>query len=130
MKRELTLTTEPIDERRLVAAREYSKGMGAVVCFLGVVREEENGERIAAIEYDAFETMAKHQFGLLFDEIERRWPVESMRLIHRVGHVAVNQPSLWVEAIAPHRAEAFAACLWLIDEMKRVVPIWKRAVAR
>ena len=47
-------------------------------------------------------------------------------LVHRLGVVKVNEPSLWVEVVAPHRGEAFAACQWLIDEMKRVVPIWKR----
>jgi molybdopterin synthase catalytic subunit len=70
--------------------------------------------------------MAEHQFRLLFAEVEKRWPVESVRLVHRIGVVPVNEPSLWVEVIAPHRGEAFAACLYLIDEMKRVVPIWKK----
>jgi len=68
-------------------------------------------------------------FHLLFDTMEKRWPIESIRLVHRVGLVKVTEPSLWVEAIAPHRGEAFAACQWLIDEMKRVVPIWKKPVS-
>ena len=63
---------------------------------------------------------------LLFDEIEKRWPIESIRVVHRLGLVPVNEPSLWVEVIAPHRGEAFAACQWLIDQMKQVVPIWKK----
>lgn len=100
--------------------------MGAVVDFLGVVRGSEAGETISAIEYEAFEPMVVRQFNLLFDEMAKRWPVESVRLVHRVGVVKVNEPSLWVEIIAPHRGEAFAACQWLIDEMKRVVPIWKK----
>ena len=70
--------------------------------------------------------MAERQFRLLFEQMEKRWPIESVRLVHRLGRVNVNEPSLWVEIIAPHRGEAFAACQWLIDEMKRVVPIWKR----
>ena len=126
MKRLLTITTEPIDEATLVVSRELSGGMGAVVNFLGVVRGEEEGKSIYAIEYEAFEKMVTHQFNVLFDEMEGRWPVESVRLIHRIGLVKVNEPSLWVEIVAPHRGEAFAACQWLIDEMKRVVPIWKR----
>ena len=93
-----------------------------------MVRDSEEGATIQAIEYEAFQQMAEHQFGLLFDEMEKRWPVESVRLVHRVGVVKVNEASLWVEVIAPHRGEAFAACRWLIDEMKRVVPIWKKAV--
>ena len=128
MKRELTITKEPVDEVALLQARRMSGGMGAVVCFLGVVREQDQGETIRALDYEAFERMAQHQFNLLFDEIEKRWPVESVRLVHRLGVVKVNEPSLWVEVIAPHREEAFAACQWLIDEMKRVVPIWKKKV--
>ena len=106
-----------------------SAGMGAAVYFLGVVRGEEEGEPIRAIEYEAFEKMVTHQFNLLFDKMEKRWPIESVRLVHRVGVVKVNEPSLWVEIIGPHRGEAFAACQWLIDEMKRVVPIWKKPVS-
>ena len=129
MKRELTITGEAIDEAALVARRELSSGMGAAVCFAGVVRGSEEGAAIRALEYEAFENMARHQFDLIFAEMEKRWPVESVRLVHRVGRVRVTEPSLWVEVLAPHREEAFAACQFLIDEMKRVVPIWKKTVA-
>lgn len=129
MKRHLTISPAPIHETELLSIRQMSDGMGAVVNFLGVVRAAEGGDAISALEYESFQQMAEHQFHLLFDEIEKRWPIESVRLIHRLGRVNVNEPSLWVEVIAPHRAEAFAACQWLIDEMKRVVPIWKKPVA-
>jgi molybdopterin synthase catalytic subunit len=128
MRRELTIAAVPIDEAALLQNREFSNGMGAVIYFLGVVRGTEEGTPIKAIEYETFQKMAEHQFNLLFDEMEKRWPIESVRLVHRVGTVKVNEPSLWVEVIAPHRGEAFAACQWLIDEMKRVVPIWKKPV--
>ncbi|NOS69873.1 MAG: molybdenum cofactor biosynthesis protein MoaE [Verrucomicrobia bacterium] len=129
MKRELILTSEPINEASLIARRTMSGGMGAVVNFLGVVRGSEDGKTISAIKYEAFDKMVRHQFHLLFDEMEKRWPIESVRLVHRVGVVKVNEPSLWVEIVAPHRGEAFAACQWLIDGMKRIVPIWKKPVA-
>jgi len=128
MKHQLTITTESIDEAALLAQREMSSGMGAAIYFLGVVREVEGVERIAAINYESFQKMAEHQFNLLFDEMEKRWPIESVRLVHRIGIVKVGEPSLWVEIVAPHRGEAFAACQWLIDEMKRVVPIWKKSI--
>jgi molybdopterin synthase catalytic subunit len=73
--------------------------------------------------------MVRHQFGLLFDEVEQRWPVASIRLVHRTGRVAVTEASLWVEVVTPHRGEAFAACQYLIDEMKKRVPIWKKILA-
>ncbi len=122
MKRELTLTHNPIIE----SVPLMSDGIGAVVTFHGVVRGEEDGVSITAIDYEAYEEMALHQFGLIFDAIEENWPVEKVRLIHRLGVVPVNEPSLRVEVIAPHRAEAFEACQFLIDEMKKKVPIWKR----
>ena len=128
MHRELTISAEPIDEAALFGSRKLSTGMGAAIYFLGIVRGTEEGKAIEAIEYEAFQRMVEHQFNLLFDEMEKRWPVESVRLVHRVGTVKVNEPSLWVEVVAPHRGEAFAACQWLIDEMKRAVPIWKKPV--
>ncbi len=129
MKRSLLITDSPIDEAALVAAREMSSGMGAAVYFAGVVRDFEGQTSITAIDYEAFQKMAEHQFEKIFDEIAERWPVESIRLIHRIGIVKVNEPSLWVEVIAPHRGEAFAAGQFLIDEMKKTVPIWKRPVS-
>ena len=126
MKRELTLITTPIDEAALMRSRVMSAGMGAAVYFAGVVRGSEEGAAIRAIDYEAFEPMVRRQFDLIFDDVEQRWPIESVRLVHRLGVVAVNVPSLWVEVIAPHRGEAFAACQHLIDEMKRLVPIWKK----
>ncbi len=129
MKRQLTLTTDPLDEALLLSKRKMSDAMGAVVYFLGVVRCMEEEQAIRAIEYEAFLRMAEHQFNLLFDQMEKRWPIELVRLVHRVGVVQVNEPSLWVEVVAPHRGEAFAACQWLIDAMKRVVPIWKKPLA-
>jgi molybdopterin synthase catalytic subunit len=102
--------------------------MGAVVSFLGVVRGREGDDALAALEYEAFGSMAEHQLQQICDELEKRWPIESIRLVHRVGRVRVGEPSLWLEVIAPHRVEAFAACQHLIDEMKRLAPIWKRPI--
>ena len=122
MKRELTLTHDPITESTPL----MSDGMGAVVIFHGVVRDEEDGAPIIAIDYEANEEMALYQFGLIFDALEERWPVEKVRLVHRLGVVPANKASLRVEIMAPHRTEAFEACQYLIDEMKDKVPIWKR----
>lgn len=129
MHRELLLTADPIDERSVLAGTALSAAHGAVIRFLGVVRGIEDGAAIAALEYEAFEGMARHQFEKIFDAIESRWPVGSVRVVHRLGIVAAGEASLLVEFMAPHRGEAFAACQFLIDEMKRVVPIWKRPVA-
>src|SRR5688500_4653048 len=107
MERWLRIQHEPIDEAALAKDRKISRGIGAVIYFLGVVREKEGETNIAALDYEAFEKMAVHQFRKIFDAVEQRWPVESIRVVHRVSLVAVNEPSLWVEVAAPHRAEAF-----------------------
>ena len=126
MKTQLTLTPDSINEPALIAEREMTNGMGAALIFHGVVRAQEGEATIAAIDYEAFDDMVCHQFELIFEEIDRQWPIESVRVVHRVGVVPVNEPSLCVELIAPHRAEAFEACQFLINEMKQRVPIWKR----
>lgn len=129
MRRDLQLVREPLDEDVLRRGRSAFAGAGAVLQFLGIVRGTEGSDAIRALDYEAFEPMAVHQFEKLFDALERRWPrVESVRLVHRVGIVPVGEASLWVEIVSPHRGEAFESCQWLIDEMKRVVPIWKQAV--
>jgi molybdopterin synthase catalytic subunit len=128
MKKQVAITAEPINEPALLSQRVMSQGMGAVVWFLGVVRGTEGNANLSALEYEVFQPMAEHQINLLLDEMAKRWPIESVRLVHRVGLVRVNEPSLWVEVVAPHRREAFAACQWLIDELKRAVPIWKKPV--
>src|ERR1043165_8465973 len=84
MKRQFVIASDPISEPALLAARSLSSGMGAVVYFLGVVRGTEEGAAISAIEYEAFQRMAERQFNLLFDEMEKRWPIESVRLVHRI----------------------------------------------
>ena len=131
MHRRLSLQTEPIDEAALTLSRPPLQNEGAVLVFLGVVREVEGSEKLAALDYEAFRPMAEHQFNQLFRQAAERWPsLTSVRLVHRLGRVGVGETSLWLEVIAPHRGEAFAAGQWLIDEMKRVVPIWKRTVPR
>src|SRR5262245_54652650 len=85
LKRWLRIQTDSIDEQSLTRGRDLSRGVGAVVCFLGVVREAEGSATIKAIDYEAFHKMAEHQFHKIFDEVERRWPIESVRLTHRIG---------------------------------------------
>jgi len=128
MKRYLSITRDPLDEAGLVACRTLSSGMGAAVYFSGIVRGQEGADAIVALDYSCFIPMAEHQFHRLFDRLAQRGSVESVRLVHRIGRVAVGESSLWIEVVSAHRAEAFAACQWVIDEMKQVVPIWKKPV--
>ena len=128
MRHTLLITPDPIDELALRAERTLHATTGAVVVFQGVVRDAEAGARISALEYEAFDRMAEHQFGLIFERIAQKWPIESIRVVHRVGAVKAGEASLWVEVTASHRREAFEACAYLIDEMKQCVPIWKHPI--
>jgi molybdopterin synthase catalytic subunit len=124
--REIVITHSAIDEAKLIAERNVVPGVGAVVAFTGTVRGSEAGEEISGIDYEAFEKMAFHQFNLLLDEMVKRWPVKSVRVVHRAGKVGAGEPSVWIEVMTPHRVEAFEASQWFLSEMKRVVPIWKK----
>ena len=125
---EVVLGEAALDVAALASGRAGDACNGALVRFMGVVRGMEGGVPIWGLDYSSFERMARRQFELLVDAAGRRWPLASVRIHHRLGKVRAGDPSLWVEVAAPHRSEAFAACQWIIDEMKRVVPIWKRVV--
>ncbi len=128
MKSDLLITTNPIEQAKLASSAPLLPSMGAVIHFQGVVRNAEANGAILGLEYEAFAKMAQHQFELIFHELEERWPIHSVRLVHRIGFVAAGEASLWIEIVAPHRGEGFAACQHLIDEMKRRVPIWKKPI--
>jgi molybdopterin synthase catalytic subunit len=122
---ELDITRGEIDEASLAARRKISVNIGAVITFQGIVRASEGAQQISGIDYEAFEPMARRQFEYIFAEVRARWPIEAIRLVHRIGPVPVNKPSLWIEVTASHRGEAFEACQYIIDQMKVRVPIWK-----
>ena len=125
MRIDLTISPADIDQVALAGTRSISTNVGAVVTFQGIVRDNEGEQKISGIDYEAFEAMARRQFEHIFSEAGARWPIEAIRLVHRIGYVPVNQPSLWVEVTASHRREAFEACQYIIDQMKVRVPIWK-----
>ncbi len=126
MTREIRLTSEQIVESSWIASRPILVDSGACVCFVGSVRGTEHGAPILGILYEAYDAMAQHQFHKILDQIESRWPIQSIRLVHRIGRVCAGQPSIVVEVTSTHRAEAFEACQFLIEEMKQRVPIWKQ----
>lgn len=124
---ELLLTNEPIDEVEATLGK-FDGEVGGVVTFWGVVRQMEDGKPIRALEYSAYREMAEHQFRKLLAESHEKWKVNRIRVIHRLGVIAVGEASLLVRIEAPHRGEAFAAAQFIIDELKQKVPIWKKAV--
>ena len=108
-----------------VAAAGSPSDAGAIVQFFGDVRPLENGEPIDGIEYEAHQQMAEHQLQKIADEAAERFGLLAIRLHHRVGFVAVGETSLLLKVAAAHRGAAFDASRWIVDELKKRVPIWK-----
>jgi molybdopterin synthase catalytic subunit len=117
------LVREPIDVAALCAATPAD---GAVCLFVGVVRSENAGRPVLRLEYEAYEEMALPLLEEIAAEAGRLHPVTRVRLVHRLGTLAVGDTSVVIAVSAPHRAEAFAACRFVIDALKSQVPIWKK----
>jgi molybdopterin synthase catalytic subunit len=101
---------------------------GAVVTFLGVVRDHAEGRTdVTALTYEAYEDAARARLREIADEVRRRWPdVERLALLHRIGTLQLSEASVAVVVATPHRAESFEAARFAIDTLKETVPIWKR----
>ncbi len=119
------LTTRPISVARVVAALADPPS-GGVVLFLGRVRADRVGGRtVRALFYEADPTVAARRFAALEREAVRRYGARKVRVVHRVGRLPVGAVSVVVGVAAPHRAPAFAAARFLIERLKREVPVWK-----
>ena len=119
------LTREPIRPEELLR-QVQSVRAGAVVLFLGTVRQRTQGRETVALDYEAYSQMALRQMAQLEAQARSRWPLVECALVHRLGHLELGEISVAVAVSAPHRREAFEAARWLIDTLKRQVPIWKK----
>ena len=119
------IVTDPIDAESL--RQIVRRGDGGVATFLGAVREDaDDGRPVSALWYEAHETMATLEFETIANEARERFGNVRIAIVHRVGEVRVGEVSVAVLAAAPHRAAAFDACRYAIDELKRRAPIWKK----
>ena len=125
------LRAEALDVDALVAAVK-TNAHGAVVTFLGTTRETSPGDPrpVAALEYEAYETMAVSEMEAIAREAEERFGPLGVAIVHRTGRVALGEPSVAVVVAAPHRGKAFDACRYAIDALKARVAVWKREVYR
>jgi molybdopterin synthase catalytic subunit len=122
----LQLTRAPIDASRLLAFATHP-GAGGVALFLGTARDVHEGSKVLHLEYEAYDAMALASFEALAKATRARIPdVKKLAIVHRLGHVPIGEASVAVVASCPHRAEAFAACRFAIDELKKSAPIWKK----
>jgi molybdopterin synthase catalytic subunit len=121
----IELTHDPIDFHTLTDAVQ-SPACGAVVLFLGTVREMTNGAQTLRLKYEAYPAMAEAKMLELEVEARKRWPLHEVRMVHRLGTLELGEVSIAIAVSSPHRADAFDAGRWLIDRFKEVVPIWKQ----
>ncbi len=121
----IQLTDKYIDTAAAVDAVRHPHA-GAVVLFLGTTRELTDGKETVALDYEAYSEMAEKQLRELEAEARRRWPVIECIIVHRLGRVPPSEASVAIAVSTPHRRDGFEAGEWLIDSLKRDVPIWKR----
>ena len=121
---EVSITQAPLD----LPARENGVAAGARVDFWGVVRALEDGREITGIEYEAHGRMAEHQMRGLAENAREKFGCNKVIIHHRIGFVPAGEASIVVRVESAHRAAAFNANQWIMDELKRTVPIWKHPV--
>jgi molybdopterin synthase catalytic subunit len=121
----IRLSRTPIDPTVLLGevARPAN---GALLLFLGVVREVNDGRAVTGIEYSAYERMAARELQAIADEAATRFGTPDLAIEHRLGELALEEASVGIAVAHPHRDAAYAASRWIIEELKRRVPIWKR----
>jgi molybdopterin synthase catalytic subunit len=103
---------------------------GGIDLFLGTTRQEKSAENreLIALDYEAYEQMALEQMRHLANRAREKWPIVKIAMLHRTGRVNVGEPSVVIAVSTPHRSDAFEACRFLIDELKKDVAIWKKEV--
>lgn len=121
----IALTREPIDAQKLVAAARQGED-GAVVVFDGIVRNNSRGRKTLYLDYEAYEDMAARYMNVLAGEARGRFGVRHVTMVHRLGRLKIGETSVLIVVASEHRAQAFEACRWLIDTLKKTVPIWKK----
>ena len=120
-----TLTEILIDGEAL--RREcHTHTAGALVIFEGVVRDFSNGVKVTKLEYEAKLALANAEYELIVQEAARSYPLIWTRCVHRTGHVPPGETAIWLGVATGHRAEAFEACRFIIDQIKARLPIWKK----
>jgi molybdopterin synthase catalytic subunit len=120
-----SLMREPIDAAAISKAIRRPAD-GAVAIFDGIVRNHSRGRRTLYLDYSAYETMALRQMEQLAQQALAQFEVRDVKIIHRVGRLAIGDTSVFIAVASAHRAAAFDACRWLIDTLKQTVPIWKK----
>ncbi len=123
----ISVQREPFDIAATIeTVKKTSSSIGASVIFVGTARDVSNGERIEWLEFEHYPGMAEKQLEALRAEALERFGVIEVAIVHRYGRIEIGEDIVLIVVAAGHRAEAFDACRWCIDELKKIVPIWKK----
>lgn len=123
----IRVTPEVLEPNEAIAAVQ-TRASGAVNLFLGVVRDNNLGRNVGYLEYDAYPGMAERVMRQLAEEAKERFELEDCAVLHRTGRLEIGETSLLVAVASGHRAESFEAGHWLVNEIKKKVPVWKKEV--
>jgi MoaE-MoaD fusion protein len=123
--RHASIVRDPIDPPQIVAKMKRGED-GAAVLFEGVVRNQSRGRQTIYLDYEAYEEMALETMERLAEQALKRFPIRDVALVHRLGRLGIGETSVVIVVASAHRAAAFDACRWLIDTLKRTIPIWKK----
>jgi molybdopterin synthase catalytic subunit len=119
------VTTDELDPRETERA-VADPAAGAIVTFTGVVRDNGRGQAVSALDYEAYAPAAEKMLAQVADEIDEKWGLKRVAIIHRTGLLTVGEASVVISISSPHREAAFEACLYAIERLKEIVPIWKK----
>jgi molybdopterin synthase catalytic subunit len=121
------VTREPIVLQELVRC-VTDPSAGAIATFIGTTRNNNEGRKVIALDYEAYPEMAEKELARIGEEAKKKWKIERMAITHRIGPVQIAEPSVIIAVSAAHRDDAFQACRFAIEEIKKTVPIWKKEV--
>jgi MoaE-MoaD fusion protein len=124
-RRRASIIRVPIDTQSVLATLKRGED-GAAVAFEGVVRNQTRGRKTLYLDYEAYEEMALQQMEALAEQALKQFAIRDLALVHRLGRLEIGETSVLIVVASAHRAAAFDACRWLIDTLKRTVPIWKK----
>jgi molybdopterin synthase catalytic subunit len=116
---------EAIDAPGIVSTLKHGED-GAAVVFEGVVRNQTRGSRTLYLDYEAYEDMALQQLESLAKEALQKFQIRDVAIVHRLGRLGIGETSVLIVVVSAHRGPAFEACRWIIDTLKKTVPIWKK----
>jgi len=123
----IQIVDKNIDVVELLASVSVPEA-GGIDMFLGTTRNHSKGKKVIRLEYEAYSTMALRMMSEIESEIRKRWNIQKISIVHRIGVVPVMEASVAIAVSAAHRKEAFEACRYAIDELKKRVPIWKKEI--